>query len=335
MSVHSPIAAGASELDATETSDGAALDTAFVPLGDQLRYSPIVVAVTGGPDDGSPVRTAAALEHRFRSPVSAIQVLDVSDLPIPTPLPRAFTLARNLIGDAPYAEDARARREQFGRWLGEPNEWPVHVSAGAAAYEILRYAERQGAALIVMGLRRHGVIDRVLHDETTLTVARRAHSAVLGVTPTLRALPRRAIVGVDFGPASIRAARAALDVLARATPAEAVTLRLVYVDRSGVEGGHEDTAGEALIKHLGVDAAFEQLVRELQSPPGVHVECVVRHGVPAAELLACADESRADLIAMGSLRHERLERWILGSVTTEIVRDGRCSVLVIPPAPGT
>jgi nucleotide-binding universal stress UspA family protein len=109
-------------------------------------------------------------------------------------------------------------------------------------------------------------------------------------------------------------------------------LRLVYVDRSGVEGRREDTAGEALIKRLGVDSAFEQLVRELAAPPGVHVECVTRHGVPAAELLACADESRADLIAIGSLRHERLERWILGSVTTEIVRDGRCSVLVIPPA---
>ena len=111
-------------------------------------------------------------------------------------------------------------------------------------------------------------------------------------------------------------------------------LRLVYVDRSGVEGRREDTAGEALIKHLGVDAAFEQLVRELAAPPGVHVECVTRHGVPAAELLAWADESRADLVAVGSLRHERLERWILGSVTTEVIRDGRCSVLVIPPTHG-
>jgi nucleotide-binding universal stress UspA family protein len=105
----------------------------------------------------------------------------------------------------------------------------------------------------------------------------------------------------------------------------------VYVNRSGVDGAREMTDGEALINHLGVDTAFEQLVSELQAPPGVQVECVTRHGRPAAELLACADESRADLIAMGSLRHERLEQWILGSVTTEIVRDGRCSVLVIPP----
>ena len=77
--------------------------------------------------------------------------------------------------------------------------------------------------------------------------------------------------------------------------------------------------------------AFEQLVRELAAPPSVRVECVVRHGLTARELLACAEESRSDLIAVGSLRHERLERWILGSVTTEVIRDGRCSVLVIPP----
>ena len=302
-----------------------------VSLGDQLRYCPIVVAVSGEPAGAGPVRAASALQARYGSRVSAIQVLDTSDLPLPTPLPVAFTLARNIIGDAPYAEDAAARRTQFSDWLGRPNDWPVHISVGAPAYEILRYAESQGAALIVMGLRHHGVADRILRDETTLTIARRARGAVLGVTPTLIGLPHRAIVGVDFGPASIRAARAALDVLGHRPGAEGTMLRLVYVDRSGVEGRREDTAGEALIKHLGVDAAFEQLTRELAAPPGVHVDCVTRHGVPAAELLACADESRADLIAIGSLRHERIERWILGSVTTEVVRDGRCSVLIIPP----
>jgi universal stress protein E len=329
----------AESLGATVTNDpddNAPLEVPLPPasLGDQLCYCPIVVAVSGELGGAGPVRVASALESRYGSRVSAVQVLDVSDLPLPTPLPAAFTFARGLIGDGPYAEDARARRRQFSDWLGRPNEWPVHISVGAAAYEILRYAESQGAALIVMGLRHHGVVDRILRDETTLTVARLAHGAVLGVTPGLIGLPHRAIVGVDFGPASIRAARAALDILGHRPSAEGTMLRLVYVDRSGVEGRHEDTAGEALIKRLGVDSAFEQLVRELAAPPGVHIECVTRHGPPAAELLACADESRADVIAIGSLRHERLERWILGSVTTEVVRDGRCSVLVIPPAHG-
>ncbi len=312
-------------------------ETPTVPettLGSQLGYCPILVAVTGGKEGAGPVQVAGALQRRYQSRVLAIQVLDTSDMPLPTPLPAAFTFARELIGDAPYARDAQARRQQFGDWLGEPNEWPVHIALGAAPYEILRYAEHEGAALIVMGLRHHGLVDRVLRDETTLTVARRARGAVLGVAPGSQQLPRRAIVGVDFGPASIRAARAALDVLAPGTPDDPVTLQLVYVDRNGIEGGHEETAGEAVIRRLGVAAAFDELVAELTVSCRVHVTCSVRRGVPAAELLAVAGETSAELIAVGSVRHERLERWILGSVTTEIIRDGRCSVLVIPPAHG-
>jgi len=328
MSVDSPSAA-VLKRPVSESGETGVGSQAGTSLGDRLRHRPIVVAVTGEDDGAAPVRVASVLEQRFGSAVSAVQVLDVSD--IPAPLHSAFTFARELIGDAPYAEDARARRQQFSDWLGKPNEWPVHIAVGSVPYEILGYAERQDAALIVMGLRHHGVVDRVLRDETTVTVARRAHGAVLAVVPSLQGLPRRAIVGIDFGPASIRAARAALDVLVRPARTNTLVLRLVYVDRSGVDGAHEDTAGAALIKRLGVEAAFEQLVRELGAPPGVRVEFVTRHGSVAEELLACADVSRADLIAIGSLRHERLERWILGSVTTEIVRDGRCSVLVIPP----
>jgi nucleotide-binding universal stress UspA family protein len=303
-------------------------------LGDQLRHGRLLVAVTGRPDTTAPVTVAAALERCYGAAVSAIQVIDISDAALPTPLPSAFTLARDLIGDAPYAEDARARRQQFADLLGEPNEWSVHVALGTPAPEILRYAEAQGVALIVMGLRHHGVADRVFHDETTLTVARRGHATVLGVVPSLRGLPRTAIVGVDFGPASIRAARAALDVLATPAAGAPVALRLVYVSPYGGGTEREETVGEALIRRLGVAAAFEQLVRELDAPPDVKVDWTVLYGQPGTELLAFATECGTDLIAVGSLRHERLERWIVGSVTTEIVRDGRCSVLVIPPASG-
>ena len=301
-------------------------------LGEQLQRGRLLVAVTGGPDTTAPVMVAAALERRHGTDVSAIQVIDISDAALPTPLPSAFTLARDLIGDAPYAEDVQARRRQFTELLGEPTEWPVHIALGTPAPEILRYGEAHGVALIVMGLRHHGMVDRVFRDETTLTVARRAHTAVLGVVPSLRGLPRTAVVGVDFGPASIRAARAALGVLARPTPGAPVSLRLVYVNPYADGEGREEAAGEALIRRLGVAAAFEQLLRELDASPDVMVDWTVLYGQPGSELLAFATDCSADLIAVGSLRHERVERWIVGSVTTEVVRDGRCSVLVIPPA---
>jgi nucleotide-binding universal stress UspA family protein len=300
----------------------------FQPLGALLRSSPVVVAVSGGPDGAAPVRVTAAISAHYGSPVSAIQVLDTSS--IPAPLPYAFGLARDLIGDVPYEADVRDRRRQFAHWLGREVDWPVRVEVGTPASEILKHAETCGAGLIVLGLRRHGMIDRVLHDETTLNVARRARGAVLGVVPTSMGLPRKAVVGVDFGPASARAARAALDLLmAGATTQDPAVLRLVYVGRTGET--REDTAGEAVITQLGVGAAFQALVEGLSAPSTVRVEWVIRHGTPADELLAFADEVAADLIAVGSLRHERIEQWLLGSVTTAVVRDGRCSVLVIPP----
>src|SRR5687768_1073332 len=252
-------------------------------LGAQLRHGTIVVAVDGGAEGAGPVLVAEALERRFGAAVSAVQVMDLSNVPLPTPLPSVFTLARDLVGDAPYADDARARRRQFSDWIGMPNDWPVHISLGTPASEILRYADREQARLIVMGLRRHGIVDRALRDETTLTVARRARGAVMGVVPTLVGLPHSAVVGVDFGPASIRVARAALDVLAPPTSAGPVSLRLVYVDRAG-SGVRDKTAGEAVIERLGVAAAFEQLVAELNAPSGVTVEYAVRRGRPAVAL---------------------------------------------------
>ncbi|HEX6050675.1 MAG TPA: universal stress protein [Gemmatimonadaceae bacterium] len=301
-------------------------------LGARMSTGRVLVAVTGGPDTAAPTAVAHALERRYGTTVSAIQVLDVSGAALPAPLPSAFTLARELIGDAPYEAEARTRREQFGELLGERNQWPVHIAVGTPATEILRHADATGAALIVMGLRHHGTLDRVLRDETTLHVARRAHAPVLAVVSDLRGLPRRAVVGVDFGPASVQAARAALDMLARPVTPRSALLRLVYVNRWDGDTTSAAATGEALIRRLGADAAFTQLIRELEVPPNVRVDTTTLYGDPATELLAFATESEADLIAVGSLRHERIEQWMVGSVTTEIIRDGRCSVLVIPPA---
>jgi nucleotide-binding universal stress UspA family protein len=49
-------------------------------------------------------------------------------------------------------------------------------------------------------------------------------------------------------------------------------------------------------------------------------------------LLEQADTLSVDMIAAGSARLSRVDRWMLGSVTTDLVRDGKYSVLVVPPA---
>jgi nucleotide-binding universal stress UspA family protein len=75
-------------------------------------------------------------------------------------------------------------------------------------------------------------------------------------------------------------------------------------------------------------------VRELGGDHGGIDHVVLPHetrGTPAEALLDYAEETRCDLIAAGSAHHGRVERWMVGSVSTELVRDGRRSVLIVPP----
>jgi nucleotide-binding universal stress UspA family protein len=64
----------------------------------------------------------------------------------------------------------------------------------------------------------------------------------------------------------------------------------------------------------------------------VCVETVVLTGRPASALVQFAERVGADLITAGSHGHGRLERLLLGSVSTGIVRNANCAVLVVPPA---
>lgn len=298
---------------------------------ERLHRGPVVVAVDDNPDNNSPVLCAAELARRHGARVHALHVLDISHVPRRVPLAGALALGRELIGEAPYAEDERAWRGRLEPLVGEQSEWRIHIAAGIPATEILRVTREVDAALVVMGLRRHGILDRLQRDETTLNVARRATAPVLGLVPGLQGLPRRAVVGVDFGPASVRAAKTALGILAGSATAPA-SLLLAYADSTPDYESREDTAGEAVIRKLGVAAAFESLQKELDVPATLRIESVALRGSPAQEILKLSEQAGADLIAVGSMRHERVERLLLGSVTTEIVRDGRCSVLVLPPA---
>jgi nucleotide-binding universal stress UspA family protein len=92
--------------------------------------------------------------------------------------------------------------------------------------------------------------------------------------------------------------------------------------------------GEAMIHDLGVQAGFAQLSREL-GDDHVVFDHVVLHTAPpqspAQALLEYAEEVGCDLITAGSVQHSRLDRWMVGSVSGELVRDGRRSVLIVPP----
>jgi nucleotide-binding universal stress UspA family protein len=300
------------------------------PFADGLEGRTLLLAVDASPAGDAAARVASALAAGRGAAPHAVRALELSPYAVPAPLPAAIRIADELLGEEIHAEDAAEVRAELRRVLGREPEWPVHVGVGTPARLVLREAARLNAGLVVMGLRRHNVVDRALGDETTLQVMRAAHCPVLGVTPELSGLPRRALVGIDFGRASVRAARAAIDILP-----PGATLVLAYVEPASPPEAGPGTEGERVVHALGIAAAFQHLIADLGPAPGIVFERAVVEVAPgqgiARRLLAFAESARADLIAVGSQQHERLERWLLGSVTTELARAGQHSLLVVPP----
>lgn len=291
-----------------------------------LAGRPVLLATDGSPASAGATFVTQALASELNARAHTIVVLDSRGAPIPTPLDAAIQMADAVVGPGIHAEQEEAVRRGLAATLGQDVDWPVRMGLGTPAGAIVREASRINAAMIVMGLRRHGRADRVLNDETTLNVIRTASCPVFGVAPELMHLPKRILAAIDFSSASLAAASVARALLPRGS-----RLVLAYAPPLAMYPAED---GEGVIHSLGVQAGFEMAGRELGAD-GLTVDSVVLHRELKRQiadlLIEQADTISADLIAAGSARLSRVDRWMLGSVSTDLVRDGRYSVLVVPP----
>ena len=292
----------------------------------ELSGRAVLLATDGSPSAAAAARVAHALASQQGAKVQVVSVVDSRSAPMPPPLDLALAMGDAIGGSEVHREQERAVRGELSGALGAAIDWPVRITLGTPSAAIVQEASRLGAALIIMGLRRHGRLDRVVHDETALNVMRVAGCPVLGVVAELHDLPRRILSAVDFSEGSLVALRAG-----RAVAGENAMLVLAYVNPMT---GFLADEGEATIHDLGVQAGFARLSREL-GDDDVEFDHVVLHTAPpqspAQALLEYAEEVGCDLITAGSVQHSRLDRWMVGSVSGELVRDGRRSVLIVPP----
>jgi len=286
----------------------------------------VLLATDGSPCALAAARVAHALATQHHAVVHVVSVVDTRGAPIPPPLDAALALTDAIGGSELHREQEREVRAELSGAVGETITWPTRVMLGTPSAAIVREAKHIGAVLIVVGLRRHGRMDRAMHDETTLNVMRTAACPVLGIVAEQGALPKRILAAVDFGDGSLVAVRAG-----RAVAGSNPTLVLTYVDS---RDGSFAAQGEATIHELGLQAGFAKLAHDV-GEDGITFDHVVLHRAPSQSvgqaLLEYADEAGCDLITAGSVHRGRVDRWIVGSVSTELVRDGRRSVLIVPP----
>ena len=283
------------------------------------RASPIIVAT-----DGHDQSNSAMLVARLMAPAAdALRVVTVLKR-MPTLTPEMPVQLSPDLEASRRAEQKRIVRQQAAR-VWEEELVDVELCDGDPATTVARLAHDTNATMIVSGLGRHRVVDRLFGDETALRLIRVSSVPVFAVASGLTHVPKRVVVAVDFSETSLRAARLALEV---ASPNATVYLAHVgprdalLHEWNGWGLSYKDDAGDAL----------QKLREQLQVPAGMIVQRVLLQGDPATELLAFATSVNADTIATGSHGHGFVTRMLVGSVTTRIVRCSTCSVLCVPHA---
>jgi nucleotide-binding universal stress UspA family protein len=265
----------------------------------------VVVGVDGSRESIAALNSAAAIARRRQCPLHAVTVLSPFPsyrLTVPGDPGENVNTLRMSIRDSELKHIVNV--------LEPADDWTHEVVLGRPARELTEIAEHRGADLLVIGRRQHAVVDRVMGGETALEIMRLSAIPVLAVDCDLE-IPRTVVAAVDFSPSSILAAKTVLQLMNASG-----VLYLVCVET----------------QPLDIVCGFRRLTAALENHTSIRVETVVLTGRPASALVQFAERVGADLIAAGSHGHGRLERLLLGSVSTGIVRNANCAVLVVPPA---
>jgi nucleotide-binding universal stress UspA family protein len=147
---------------------------------------------------------------------------------------------------------------------------------------------------------------------------------------------RRITYATDLSAASLAGFRPALD-LARVTGAELTILHVLPSPVSlFIDGGYisqeiwdQMEAGQ----RAEATQAMDSLVRQAVDAGVRATTALVGGGVPAREIVRAAEESKADLLVLGTHGRTGVARLFLGSVAAAVVATASCPVLTVRAEP--
>jgi nucleotide-binding universal stress UspA family protein len=289
-----------------------------------LMVGPVLVALHGSESSHAAIDAARALAARLGVDLRVVTVvepeavygagLDVWPL-MPVPLDLGF-------GEAQAASVRRVLRAA----IGSDDGWQLDVRHGRPAREICRMAEEIDASVIVMDAAPHRGLRHEVAGVRVLQVLRHARCPVLSVAPNFTRLPVKALAAIDFSPASIRAAQAALLMIPEGGALELLHVVLpVHFDQP-----FEDRSGALIGGDVGDELQRVRAELLRHAPPNVTITTQVRSGAVGSEVLRTAEALHADLIAVGAHGRGVVERLFVGSVASHVVHLAPVSVLAAP-----
>jgi nucleotide-binding universal stress UspA family protein len=145
----------------------------------------------------------------------------------------------------------------------------------------------------------------------------------------------RVLIGTDGSDDAITAATRALPLLA---PADTVTVACITepsgLETAGLESGFgggiaspEEIENEQAAAHQHATAAVARTAAEIDTTAAV--EQRVEVGDPGSMLCVLAEEIGADIVVVGSRGRGAIKRALMGSVSTYVVNNAPCPVVVV------
>lgn len=303
--------------------------------------------------DGSECADAALddLSQAGLPPSGEIHILSIAELWLPPPPPSAYEIveeAKNATSPADLQRDFSRHCAAAKKMLVLAErardrvqtlypDWKVSAdsSCGSPTWELVAKADQWKPDLVVVGSHGRTALGRFVLGSVSqgvLTEARCSVRIARGRVEEPNA-PVRIIVGTDGSPASEVALRA---VAARNWPPHS-EVKVVMVDDplapeflgKVIPPLREMLEEERQQEQAWVEKISKQSVEILRNA-GIKVTCVLREGDPKQELCKAAEEWNAGCIFVGSAGFSnRLERFVLGSISGAVAARAHCSVEVV------
>ena len=296
----------------------------------------------------------AALDDLMRAglPESAeAHIMSIAEVWLPPPPPSSYEiieearkarspaeLQRDFTKLCPAAKNALALAQRAcERVQTKFPKWKVTTdsSCGSPAWELVAKADKWKPDLIVVGSHGRTALGRFVLGSVSQRVLTEAYCSVRIARGRVEEpdSPVRIIVGTDGSGPSDEALRA---VSVRKWPAKS-EVKVVLVD----DPMAPDFLGKIIPpieKMIEEDrreerAWLEEISKhslDILRAADVKVTCVLREGDPKNELCKAAEEWGADCIFVGSAGFSnRLERFVLGSISAAVAARAHCSVEVV------
>ncbi|MBE7447457.1 MAG: universal stress protein [Kofleriaceae bacterium] len=202
----------------------------------------------------------------------------------------------------------------------------VLSARGSADAHLASLADQGDFDLVVVGQRRHSLLEQLWYGSVARGVLRSAPVSVVCVPPTAAAPgplfrePRTVLVATDFTEVGDHAVAQALGAVA-----EQGTVHLAHVIPIAAPSEVEARQNREQAWY-----ALSRVTSNDDTDRSGRVERHVLEGAPADQLLALADRIGADLIVLGARSHSVVTRALLGSVAQAVSERAKVPVLLVP-----